>query len=144
MAFRDSEGPYDVAHLLGIPWVEGDREFCRTGGTDCLGITLHFVRAELGIPVCDPWEQLRERWRELGIAGLRRELPEATVADFLGPGWVEARHPLELGDIVETHGGTHVAASLGGGWLLSARKGVGTYQFRADSRVIGSVWRHTC
>lgn len=120
-----------VDHLIGIKWVEGGRDFRRSGGTDCLGITLHVVRDVLGIPAADPWDEFAERWHTRRF----------DVRDVLPAGWGEVTPAYRLGDVGVTEGGFGVAVYVGGGWWLSAAPEVGTFRFRESDGLVLAAYR---
>ena len=125
----------DVDHLIGVPWVEGGRDFRRTGGTDCLGIVLHVVRDVLGIPAVDPWDELADRWRDRRF----------DIGQALPSGWTPVGAPYHPGDVAVTDRGFHVSVYTGGGWFLSCSREVGVHRWaqkRPHTPIVG-VWRWT-
>ena len=101
--------------LVGTPFERGGRDFGTSGGSDCLGVTLEFVR-RIGIDAGDPWAELESRWR-FGVSDAR---PHARAQ------WARVDGPPRVGDVAVTKRGTHLAPYVGGGMVLEATENAGT------------------
>ena len=138
-ASHDPEGPHlAAAGLLGIPHVQGGRDFRPfVGAADCLGVCLEFLR-RIGIDAHDPWSP--EAWSD------------TTQASSLLPmGWreVDPSDGLRIGDVGETGEGRHVCVYVGGGFVLHSARGRDSFLFPVQARACEALrvarwWRWSC